>query len=672
MLYAHLLGAHQGRKVDSGLLFYGRDCRSTTVRLGKQLSDASRAISDVQQVIESDEPPPVFLNAHCSICEFQQRCREQAEKEDNISLLRGLAEKQVRAYSRKGILTVTQLAHTFRPKRKGKRAGLVKRRYHELQAMAIRDSAVYVLGTPELPSHPVNIYVDLETDPETHVPYLIGAIVDTGKSQQTYSFWADNPGDERKICDAFLDMVMSHEDAALFAYGAYEKKCFTKMRAGLKPKRRIDAVIERLVNVLSVIYSHIYFPVYSNGLKDVGRHLECRWSEPNVSGLQCFAWRMNWDATHDSKLKEKIVAYNLEDCTALKRVVEFVHGIGQQEKSPPERCSRDGQSITWVHDLDTLVQPQRWGKVDFFHTDFEEVNKCAYFDYQRERVHARTNTTIRRDVVANRKRRTKHHNARLRVTEQIVIESRTCPNCHGKSLIRGIKRKDVVNPPPQLRSPHVKRALDLVLTPSTIKRKVIQCRSSIHKCQDCGEVFVPWRYQRFAKHFHGLMSWIVYQHIVHMISMRRIVEMLREFFGIHVLDSEVVQIKSLMAQYYKSTYKKLLRQMLSGGVLHVDETEVKLREQKGYVWVFANIEQVVYMYRPTREAGFLKGMLKGFKGVLVSDFFSAYDSLPCPQQKCLIHLMRDMNQELLNNPFATDLQSVARPKLTPSQSVPIS
>ena len=276
-------------------------------------------------------------------------------------------------------------------------------------------------------------------------------------------------------------------------------------------------------------------------------------------------------------------------------------------------------------------------------------------------MHARTSTTIRRDVVASRKRRTKHQNARLRVTEQIVIESRTCPNCHGKSLIRGIKRKDMVNPPPQLRSPHVKRALDLVVTPSTIKRKVIQCRSSIHTCQDCGEVFVPWRHKRFAKHFHGLMSWIMYQHIVHMISMRRIVEMLREFFGIHVLDSEVVQIKSLMAQYYKSTYKNLLRHILSGGVLHIDETEVKLREQKGYVWVFANIEQVVYMYRPTREAGFLKGMLKGFKGVLVSDFFAAYDSLACPQQKCLIHLMRDMNQELLNDPFDTDLQSVTRP-----------
>ena len=56
------------------------------------------------------------------------------------------------------------------------------------------------------------------------------------------------------------------------------------------------------------------------------------------------------------------------------------------------------------------------------------------------------------------------------------------------------------------------------------------------------------------------------------------------------------------------------------------------------------------MYRPTREGDFLRTMLKDFHGVLVSDFYAAYDSIECPQQKCLIHLMRDINQELLNNP----------------------
>jgi hypothetical protein len=36
-------------------------------------------------------------------------------------------------------------------------------------------------------------------------------------------------------------------------------------------------------------------------------------------------------------------------------------------------------------------------------------------------------------------------------------------------------------------------------------------------------------------------------------------------------------------------------------VLHADETEAKLRTGKGYEWVLAAAEEVVYLYRPARE-----------------------------------------------------------------------
>ena len=51
---------------------------------------------------------------------------------------------------------------------------------------------------------------------------------------------------------------------------------------------------------------------------------------------------------------------------------------------------------------------------------------------------------------------------------------------------------------------------------------------------------------------------------------------------------------------------------------------------KGYVWVFTSLEEVVFMYRPTREGDFLRELLKDFRGVLVSDFYTAYDSIDVP------------------------------------------
>jgi hypothetical protein len=153
----------------------------------------------------------------------------------------------------------------------------------------------------------------------------------------------------------------------------------------------------------------------------------------------------------------------------------------------------------------------------------------------------------------------------------------------------------------------------------------------------------------------------MYLHVAHRLSFRTIPVLFEEFFGLRVHECEVHMFKSLMARYYQDTYQGLLRKILSGNLLHIDETEVNLQGGKGYVWIFANLEEVVYLYRPTREGDFLKEMLEDFHGVVVSDFYAAYDSLTCSQQKCLIHLMRDMNQELLNSPFDQELQSITRP-----------
>jgi Transposase IS66 family len=73
----------------------------------------------------------------------------------------------------------------------------------------------------------------------------------------------------------------------------------------------------------------------------------------------------------------------------------------------------------------------------------------------------------------------------------------------------------------------------------------------------------------------------------------------------------------------------------------------------------ANQEHVGYFGSQNREGEKLQGILKRFKGVLVSDFYSVYDSFECPQQKCLIHLMRDLNDDLLREPFNEELKSVA-------------
>ena len=49
-------------------------------------------------------------------------------------------------------------------------------------------------------------------------------------------------------------------------------------------------------------------------------------------------------------------------------------------------------------------------------------------------------------------------------------------------------------------------------------------------------------------------------------------------------------------------------------------------------------------------------MLKEYTGVLVSDFYGGYDAVACRQQKCLVHLIRDLNDDLWKNPFNSELE----------------
>jgi hypothetical protein len=151
----------------------------------------------------------------------------------------------------------------------------------------------------------------------------------------------------------------------------------------------------------------------------------------------------------------------------------------------------------------------------------------------------------------------------------------------------------------------------------------------------------------------------MYQHVVHRISFHHLETMFEDYFGLRVGPWEAHMLKALMANRYRETVRRILARIVAGGLVHVDETEVCLRKEKGYVWVLTNLKDVVYIYRPNREADFLRDLLRDFKGVLVCDFYSGYESLPCEQQACLIHLVRDFNNDLMGSPYHEEFKALA-------------
>ena len=101
----------------------------------------------------------------------------------------------------------------------------------------------------------------------------------------------------------------------------------------------------------------------------------------------------------------------------------------------------------------------------------------------------------------------------------------------------------------------------------------------------------------------------------------------------------------------------LLQQLLRSPFLHVDETKLSIQGTDQYVWVFTDGRHAVFKLTATREATLVHEMLAQYTGVLVADFYAGYAQYLVRQQKCLVHLIRDLNDDLWGNPFNREFET---------------
>jgi hypothetical protein len=165
-------------------------------------------------------------------------------------------------------------------------------------------------------------------------------------------------------------------------------------RHGGPPNGSVAAkALESPINLLSVIFGQIYFPTYSNGLKEIAGWLGFRWSDRDSSGAQSILWRNEWEQAKAPSLKDQLITYNSEDCVALELVADAVRQVCQDGiGSDSERASR-----LEVVDADKAdSKTTMWGKFSSSIHGFEAINKAARWNYQRDRIYIRTDVQLKK------------------------------------------------------------------------------------------------------------------------------------------------------------------------------------------------------------------------------------------------------------------------------------
>jgi len=622
-----------------GRIIRGTGFTSTKVNIEKLFPSVEQILLDIVRIINGKSPPKIRLNDHCEICAFNHYCHKIARSNDDLSLLKGLSRKEIIKLNKKGIFNIIQLSYTFRPRKQRKKKRKIPLIFNSsLQALAIREDKIYIAQKPDIPEKVPLIYLDIEGIPDRNFYYLIGLHIDHGEYQDDYSFWANNQDEEKIIWDLLLKTLKQIDRFTVAHYGSYDRRALRAMHKKYGgDKILIERVLSSCANVLSMIYGQIYFPIYSNDLKSLASYLDFKWSAKNPSGLKAITWRCQWEITQNDKYRKKLLKYNHEDCLALRHVMEAIYTICKSDMRLKSNTQKDTAEI---HDL-TRGWPYIFKRNEFFSKTFDRINKCSYFDYQREKIYVRTSPSIKRNL----HRETKRFKKRVKINKVVECpRPNKWPHCQSAQVY--------------IHHPVSKTINDLKLFDGGIKRWVVKYISNRYQCPHCKKTFLPKNYPP-TTYGHALRSWVIYQNIALLRSQHNIVEEMRELFSYEYPVRIISSFKSHAAVFYEPSYNQLFAKIRTGHLLHADETKVSVKGIRGYVWAFTNLEEVVYVYTSSREGKILDQVLDGFKGVLISDFYAAYDSQPCPQQKCLIHLIRDINDDLFKNPYDEDLKKLS-------------
>jgi predicted RecB family nuclease len=631
-----------GRRVGIGKIIHGDKHAVLKVRTDTLHAQVRELVAQMALLLSSDSSPALALNQHCTECEFQANCMRKAIENDDLSLLPGVSEKERKKLNSKGISTVTHLSYTFRPRRKSKRSYRNGEKYqHSLKALAIRQRKIHVVGSSELRIEGTPVYLDVEGIPDRDFYYLIGVRVRVGHEIIQHSLWAETELDEKNIWSKFLEILSGINKPVIVHYGSFETTFLKQMsnRYGGPTQESAIAALKNTVNLLSFIYARIYFPTYSNGLKDIAKYLGFSWTDASAAGIQTIIWRKDWEESCEDSLKKKLMLYNAEDCEALNHVTEFIIRI-----SAPKIESISSQAPDVV-DADALPRDglRKFRKNQFSLSTMEEINRTAYWDYQHERIILRSNNQLRKIAEAAVKRT----EAKIKVNKVIHwTPPRACPRCGRTKLYTHKKCSKIL--------------LDVQFGKSGIKKWVTKYVFSRYRCPSCGPPIFSNLDPAWSRVKYGpnLVTLSIYLNIDLRMSESKSAAFLNQFFGFNIPGVIIHRFKEKAAMAYKATYENILRKIVTGKLIHCDETRVSLGRKVGYVWAFASMENVAYVYAPSREGNLVQSMLTDFKGVLITDFYAAYESLDCPQQKCLIHLIRDLNDDLMREPYNEEIKTL--------------
>jgi hypothetical protein len=206
-----------------------------------------------------------------------------------------------------------------------------------------------------------------------------------------------------------------------------------------------------------------------------------------------------------------------------------------------------------------------------------------------------------------------------------------CPQCHGPVRPCRSARTRIIEDIPADITP--------VVTEHTIPR---------YWCPQCRETVEPVVPDALPGSTIGLRVVVLsaWLHYLLGTTLAQIIDVFNFHLHFPLSPGGLVQMWRRLREILFAWYLEIQTQALASAVLHADETGWRVNGKTHWLWCFTTQNLTFYMIDRSRGSPALKRFFKQeFAGVLVTDFWAAYNAVVCAQkQKCLPHLLRDLKR----------------------------
>ena len=330
--HAQILAIVQGKMPERSQLIL-KEHNSHHINLTHWLTKMQETVADCLYMLANKDEPEVFISRQrCSLCSWYGFCHDVARSSEHLSLIPGVTPKRYEYLQALGIDTAETLIDVPQDIL-AEALGFDVAQQLKQQVTAIQSdrpairSNFNLIDTQPIPSDAIELYFDIEAEPERQTDYLLGVLlVDrVNKTEKFYAFLAENPEDEGKIWQEFLDFIALHPNAPIFHYSEYEADTIKRLaRLYDTPREQKKEILSRLVDLHYWVTKAVIFPVESYSLKAIANWIGFYWRETSGSGDQSVCWYDRWLETQDRTLLELILSYNEDDCRATHRLKDWL------------------------------------------------------------------------------------------------------------------------------------------------------------------------------------------------------------------------------------------------------------------------------------------------------------------------------------------------------------